>query len=167
MGKFLLIRDVSSTSAPTIAWSQMATSIKPLTQRHQNRATIFWWIVFIACVSAVINNLATIGSWFGIQSKWFYSQQYEIPEANITITGKPPDCDWGFAPLGNKGCHYEIEIYSERWERHNGNSGFVILRTKDERTGKEQIRRYEQGDPAFGALDIKNTLYVGWEKKTP
>jgi hypothetical protein len=60
---------------------------------QRNMITIVGWIVFIVCVSVIINNVGTIGSWFGIQSKLLYSQQYGIPETNITITAKPPDCD--------------------------------------------------------------------------
>lgn len=29
---------------------------------------------------------------------------------NIQVDPKPHDCDWDYAPIGNKGCHYETNI---------------------------------------------------------
>jgi len=42
-----------------------------------------------------------------LSDKLWYSFQYQVSMSQVNRAHKPTDCDWGFAPLGNKGCHYK------------------------------------------------------------
>lgn len=37
----------------------------------------------------------------------YYSLRYSIPYKHVSVDKHPADCDWGHAPVGDKGCHYE------------------------------------------------------------
>ncbi len=39
-----------------------------------------------------------------------YSVAYQIPTSSIQVTDQPSDCDWGHAPLGDKGCSYKKQL---------------------------------------------------------
>ena len=39
-----------------------------------------------------------------------YSIAYQTSLSSIQVTDQPSDCDWGHAPLGNKGCSYKKHI---------------------------------------------------------
>ena len=39
-----------------------------------------------------------------------YATEYNVDPKNVVVIPKPHDCDWTFAPLGNKGCHYVKQI---------------------------------------------------------
>lgn len=49
-------------------------------------------------------------------ARQWYGSRYGVPASQVRIETKPHNCDWDFAPLGKKGCHYEKEatavIYS-------------------------------------------------------
>jgi len=48
------------------------------------------------------------------QSKWPYAIKYNTSSQYVDIEKKPHDCKWFTAPIGNKHCHYEKDIYTER-----------------------------------------------------
>src|SRR5256885_11358381 len=86
-----------------------------------------------------------IGSWFLIallivgwlvwhwasDSKLRYVVQYGSSMDKVTVEEKPEDCDWDYAPIGRKGCHYEKNV-------------IVIKRRTDTRTGRRVIS-YNEG----------------------
>jgi hypothetical protein len=39
-----------------------------------------------------------------------YGTIYHVPASHVLVNKEPTDCDWGHAPVGDKGCHYEKEI---------------------------------------------------------
>jgi hypothetical protein len=41
---------------------------------------------------------------------WWYSNEYGVQSDQVHSRHKPTDCDWGYAPLGDKGCHYEKKV---------------------------------------------------------
>ena len=46
-----------------------------------------------------------------LPNKWTdpirYSLEYDINWKQVESESKPTECDWGRAPLGGKGCHFE------------------------------------------------------------
>jgi hypothetical protein len=47
----------------------------------------------------------------GCDSNLAYRAQYPSARAeDIKVQSKPIDCDWDYAPLGRKGCHYEKRV---------------------------------------------------------
>jgi hypothetical protein len=65
---------------------------------------LFWWLIVAAAVAYVY--------WAGgVRTVW-YAAQYKVATAEVHVDGKPGDCDFMYAPLGEKGCHYE-----STWER--------------------------------------------------
>lgn len=47
-------------------------------------------------------------------SKFRYSVQYGVHSSDVTKTKEPRDCERLTAPLGGKGCHYEIRVQTVR-----------------------------------------------------
>jgi hypothetical protein len=39
-----------------------------------------------------------------------YSFIYHVNATQVHSDSKPKDCEWDFAPLGVKGCHYEKRV---------------------------------------------------------
>jgi hypothetical protein len=52
--------------------------------------------------------------WFTLPSGWTdpinYSTEYSVKTDQVHWNDKPTDCDWGHAPLGAKGCHYQKTV---------------------------------------------------------
>jgi hypothetical protein len=42
------------------------------------------------------------------------AEKYHVPQSKIFIRPKPHGCDFADAPLGNKHCHYEQEVSTEK-----------------------------------------------------
>jgi hypothetical protein len=49
----------------------------------------------------------------------WYSSSYNIEFKSVTIEKRPRDCDFLFAPIGNKGCRYKkrTEVFGEEQRR--------------------------------------------------
>jgi hypothetical protein len=43
---------------------------------------------------------------YGFNAVWYGTKNGARPDRTY-VDAKPKDCDWGHAPLGDKGCHYE------------------------------------------------------------
>jgi hypothetical protein len=56
-------------------------------------------------------------------TKLRYSMYYHVPFSAITIPQKPHDCEWSSAPLGEKNCSYEPEVFSVRTDRIQQSDG--------------------------------------------
>ena len=53
--------------------------------------------------------------WFTVGREAWYSKlryviQYSVPYGEVTKANEPHDCDWLRAPLGDKVCHFEIQV---------------------------------------------------------
>jgi hypothetical protein len=47
-----------------------------------------------------------------------YSLEYSVDLDNVTVMPKPHSCDWDYAPMGKKGCHYEKFVTVSEGENH-------------------------------------------------
>jgi hypothetical protein len=60
----------------------------------------------------IIFALLVYGYVWWTQPAWLRRQNleetYHLREAQVHIVPKPHDCEWGYAPLGDKGCHYKL-----------------------------------------------------------
>jgi hypothetical protein len=61
-------------------------------------------IVVLFLLGIVGYSLARYGS----DAEW-YAVKYKVPVTRVHVEPKPKDCDWGYAPVGNKGCAYKAE----------------------------------------------------------
>ena len=41
----------------------------------------------------------------------YYGLEYSIDSSQVHFNKEPTDCDWEHAPIGNKDCHYEKQVY--------------------------------------------------------
>ncbi len=60
------------------------------------------WAIIVCLFLAGITDI-----W---HSKIRYSIQYGVDYNQVTKEEKPHDCDWFKVPIGNKGCHYDIQV---------------------------------------------------------
>jgi hypothetical protein len=67
---------------------------------------LFWAGIFLALVAGAFYWLTPE------QDK--LAAEYHIPKANVIIEPKPYGCDFDDAPLGNKHCHYEKIVDTEK-----------------------------------------------------
>lgn len=51
------------------------------------------------------------------ESRWAYGLKYGTDSGRVDVAPKPENCDWDYAPLGRKGCHYEKEVTVARYSR--------------------------------------------------
>ena len=57
---------------------------------------VFWLLVGLGLLAwAFIPHSWTNAIWYGVK--------YNVPVAQVYTSNKPSDCDWTYAPLGNKG----------------------------------------------------------------
>jgi hypothetical protein len=64
--------------------------------------SVFWLAVVAFAILELLSS--------SLAEKVRYSIQYEVPMGQVKRTPKPSSCDWGYAPLGEKGCHWEKVI---------------------------------------------------------
>lgn len=65
-----------------------------------------------------------LGAWFCQRDRAGYAAQYHVREEHVHIEPKPRDCDFWYAPIGDKGCHYEQ--YVERYPLDDGTLGVAV-----------------------------------------
>ena len=76
----------------------------------------------LALQTEIVQGLGLALLWLGIvlgvlyaavlilsPTQW-YPFEYRVPSANVTIETRPHDCDFRWAPEGEKGCHYEKSV---------------------------------------------------------
>jgi hypothetical protein len=56
--------------------------------------------------------------WFNGKAAWYskfrYSLQYDVPYSKVTKPNEPRGCDWLRSPIGDKACHYELQVHTVR-----------------------------------------------------
>jgi hypothetical protein len=43
-----------------------------------------------------------------------YGMMYHVDRSHVEIQKTPADCEWGYSPLGDKGCHYTKQVATVR-----------------------------------------------------
>jgi hypothetical protein len=74
---------------------------------------VFVWYVGLAfgVVFAMAVWFGPVGiSWLDWMNVIWYSVKYEVSLDQVHMGTKPRDCDWGHAPLGDKGCHFKAVV---------------------------------------------------------
>ena len=77
-----------------------------------------WLLYVFAAVLCLVGVgvllLQDVPMWLAPESKFGYANKYELPDNKVFVEPKPHDCEWGKAPLGNKYCHYEKKILTDK-----------------------------------------------------
>jgi hypothetical protein len=126
---------------------------------------IFWLLVVVGVFAWIFTpDSWTNAIWYGAQYKVSFNEVH-------TPRNKPSDCDWGYAPLGRKGCYYKAVVKALNaagdWVGGDGapkyskdrNTGTPIISYDD---GKTWTRSYLDATPD---LHVK-TVRVEWIKVT-
>src|SRR6202035_5024976 len=85
------------------------------------------WIVYLILFGLIC------GGTYLWDSNLRYAFEYGVNLSAVNKDPKPHDCDWSKAPIGNKECHYEVEVVKTR-----------IREGVDQKTGKPIIS-YDDG----------------------
>jgi hypothetical protein len=114
------------------------------TIKSRTDLTTFVWIVI---------GIFLVASWSGSWlDKWtdklWYSFRNDTAIIDVTVAKRPLDCDFFYAPLGNKGCDYKKRITVFGGEQRRA----LIQQA----TSEEQRKAYE---------DEPNSVTVYWEKQ--
>ncbi len=110
----------------------------------------FWLGVVVLAIVMVVPALPLVFS----ESRWAYALRYDTDSSRVQVAPRPGDCDWDYAPLGRKGCHYEKEVSVTRY-------------STDAKTGKS-IVTYDDGKTwdwlPEGEKPERAQVYVTWRK---
>jgi hypothetical protein len=94
-----------------------------------------WYVgwIFVAVLVATV--------WLGPGDTWmdtlWYSVKYKVNIDQVHMGTKPKDCDWGHAPLGDKGCHFTATVIAYNtagytvpaiaWQKQLDTTGLIPL----------------------------------------
>lgn len=95
-----------------------------------------------------------------------YVVMYGAPVKDISIETKPTSCDWGRAPMGDKGCHYEKVVHVTRWDVSEEGKG--IFSEDDGKTWKPYTFAGVEGvklTPEAARKFKTSFVTITWEKK--
>lgn len=106
-----------------------------------------------------------------------YAKQYNIPEYQVHLYPKPQDCDFQWAPLGIKNCHYERKAfaYNATGQPINGAGALYQIMSNADHTYTGPARSLDNGKnwnwiPTEDFEHIKSIrdyhveVYVYWTK---
>jgi hypothetical protein len=132
-------------------------------------AVTFWFFVIFILPALII--------WFILPNRWtdliVYSTVYSVSTRQVHWNDKPTDCDWGHAPLGDKGCHYKKSVTAYNAAGNVVAGDDAPTYGKDTKTGKPIIS-YDNGKtwtwlpedaPTASDLQVKS-VDIGWIKVT-
>jgi hypothetical protein len=103
--------------------------------------------------------------WFAFDpwhSKLRYSLQYRVAYGDVTKANEPHDCDFFKAPIGNKECHFEIQVGTVR--AASDTNGKPILSIDE---GVTWFYQHDPDTPYTGApvgTAHVTTVNLTWEK---
>jgi hypothetical protein len=115
--------------------------------------------------------------WFILPDRWtdplWYSVKYSVNTDQVHWNARPTECDWGHAPLGDKGCQFKktVNAFNAVGEVVGGDDAPKY--GNDTKTGKPIIS-YDKGKtwawlpvdaPAAPDLRIKR-IEIDWAKVT-
>lgn len=111
---------------------------------------VLWLSLFVIAIVIAVFSLPHVFS----ESPWAYALVYNTDSSRVQILPKPADCDWDYAPLGRKGCHYEKEVSVPRYSTDT-NTGRPLVTYDDGKTWNWLPEGQKPG-PA--------QVYVTWRK---
>ena len=94
-------------------------------------------------------------------SKWRYAAQYQVSPRKVVIAKEPHDCDFFYAPIGDKFCEYGQKATRVHWGRDPTNNQ-PILSMDDGKTWYPFTPEADAVVPRYSTLEGVN---VDWEKK--
>jgi hypothetical protein len=115
----VLLGEIDRTKGPLRGRTGEKDKTKPsATLKEATRPSdLLWAIVGLGMVF----GLPTLLVWEiipnSIRYPVLFSLVYSVHFRDVQVDKKPADCDWGHAPLGDKGCHYEKQVQIIRNER--------------------------------------------------
>jgi len=99
----------------SISGTHMARYYSGPVAPKENASSSGWNVVSGLLCCFVIWRLFISDGWDEVwQSKFRYASKYGISQDKITKARKPHDCDWMKAPIGDKDCHFEIRVHTDR-----------------------------------------------------
>ena len=114
--------------------------------------TLFW--VSLAVSMACGLFFAVIGDilmYIAPSSPYGYAAKYNVNDSYVVMNRKPHDCEWVSAPLGDKHCHYKVEVSS--------------VRTGTSKDGTTPLVSYDEGKTwSFNTDHVKPSVVVSWTK---
>jgi len=77
----------------------------------------FTGLIFLGLIAAFV--------WWLAPDKYAYAFEYQTNSDNVIVENKPKNCDWGHAPIGDKGCHYKKVVTPQKNEKDKVTSVYV------------------------------------------
>ena len=77
------------------------------------------WLLYLFCFIILLVVILPLvvqegAMWLAPESKFGYAAKYELPDDKVYVQSKPHDCEWGKAPIGNKYCHFEKSVITDK-----------------------------------------------------
>jgi hypothetical protein len=66
--------------------------------------------LILLVLAAAIGGLA----WWVAPDKYAYALEYSVDSENVFVEKKPKTCDWEHAPMGDKGCHFNKVVTTQK-----------------------------------------------------
>jgi hypothetical protein len=108
---------------------------------------------FVSLIFLVSITYYVINDWDRIS----YSFSYSTTVDDVHINERPISCDWGYSPLGIKGCHYEKLITTIAWERDKNGKALI---------SRDEGKTWVEGLPDGNTKIPSKSVYVEWYKKS-
>lgn len=101
-----------------------------------------------AGVALILGGYYSLGYLLPDDWKSKYASRYGVSVEEVSLQEKPTSCDWWHAPIGDKGCHYDVVVRITRWNRSTDGKPIVShddgktwqLLTPDELTPKAALK---------------------------
>ena len=78
-----------------------------MASNNEGVAAVAWWTVIAVALFFMFGTDACKNKiWYSLTTAATYDQ--------VNVEKKPTDCDWGRAPLGDKGCEYKKDVQVTR-----------------------------------------------------
>lgn len=129
------------------------------TKTASDELTLKDWFYVIVFLSVFL-GLPAWGVWSICPDGIKYGLLYQVGRSNVHVEKQPSDCDWGHAPIGDKGCHYDKQVSTVLWA--TSTTGLPILSSDD---GKTWSTFTPQAGVAVPRDPTVKEVYVSWEKK--
>lgn len=124
-------------------------------------ALLLYTVIAFVIVALILSGFYSFGYLLPADWKVRYVAMYQVSASNVAIEEKPKLCDWGRAPIGDKGCHYEAVVHLTRW--NTSTAGKPIVSYDNGKTW-ELVTSSE--DIPVSARKLPSTFVViSWDKR--